>query len=113
MRRETSEPGTASQERDGFAEPNPGIPAAGVPFSGTEAQCTTAPIPMADLEDGKLRRRIRDLARRLGLWGHRLDYRRLGLNGWSVNHKRLKKIWWEEGLQRSLPARANESAHVP
>ena len=59
---------------------------------------------MADIEDGKLRRRIRDLARRHRLWGHRLDYRRLGLNGWSINHKRVIRIWWEEGLQRSLPA---------
>ena len=47
------------------------------------------PVPPADIEVQKLKRRIRELARRL--------------DGWSVNHKRVQRISREEGLQRPLP----------
>lgn len=62
-------------------------------------------IPVAVIEEKKLRRRIRELARRHVRWGRRLVYRRLRLEGWSVNHKRVQWIWREEGLQRPLPRR--------
>jgi len=47
------------------------------------------PLPLADIEEQKLRRRIRELARRL--------------DGWSVNHKRLQRILREDVLQRPQP----------
>lgn len=46
-------------------------------------------MPAADIEVHKLKRRIRELARRL--------------DGWIVNHKRVQRISREEGLQRPLP----------
>jgi hypothetical protein len=57
------------------------------------------------IDEQKLRRRIRDLARRHVCLGRRLVYRRLRLEGWTVNHKRVQRIWREEGLQRPLPRR--------
>jgi hypothetical protein len=49
-------------------------------------------VPVAAIEEQKLRRRIRELARRHVCWGRRLVYRRLRLEGWSVNHKRVQRI---------------------
>jgi len=66
-------------------------------------------VPVADIEEQKLRRRIRELARRHGRWGRRLIYRRLRLDGWSVNHNRVQRIWRQEGLQRPLPRRRKRS----
>jgi transposase InsO family protein len=59
-------------------------------------------VPLADIEEQKLKRRIRELASRHVRWRRRLVYRRLRLDGWSVNHKRVQRIWREEGLQRPL-----------
>jgi hypothetical protein len=59
-------------------------------------------VPVADIEEQKLRRRIRELARRHVRWDRRLE-------GWSVNHKRVQLIWREEGLQRPLPHRRKRS----
>ncbi|MGB7564653.1 MAG: DDE-type integrase/transposase/recombinase [Prochlorococcaceae cyanobacterium] len=67
------------------------------------------PVPLAAIEEQKLRRRIRELARRHVRWGRRLVYRRLRLDGWSVNHNRVQRIWREEGLQRPLPHRRKRS----
>ena len=67
------------------------------------------PVPLADIEEQKLKQWIRELARRHVRWGRRLVYRRLRLDGWSVNHKRLQRIWREEGLQRPLPRRRKRS----
>ena len=64
---------------------------------------TRRPVPVADIEEHKLRQHIRELARRHVRWGRRLVYRRLRLEGWTVNHKRVQRIWREEGLQRPLP----------
>jgi len=67
------------------------------------------PVPVEAIEEQKLRRRIRELARRHVRWGRRLVYRRLRLDGWNVNHKRVQRIWREEGLQRPLPRRRKRS----
>ena len=67
------------------------------------------PVPVATIEEQKLRRRIRELARRHVRWGRRLVYRRLRLDGWNVNHKRVQRIWRQEGLQRPLPRRRTRS----
>ncbi len=66
-------------------------------------------MPVADIEEHKLRQRIRELARRHIRWGRRLVYRRLRIEGWSVNHKRMQRIWREEGLQRPLPRKQKHS----
>jgi hypothetical protein len=50
-------------------------------------------VPLADIEEQKLRSRIRMLARSHVRWGRRLAYRRLRLEGWTVNHKRVQRIW--------------------
>ena len=67
------------------------------------------PVPVANIEEHKLRQRIRELARRHIRWGRRLVYRRLRIEGWSVNHKRVQRIWREEGLQRPLPRKQKRS----
>jgi transposase InsO family protein len=66
-------------------------------------------VPVAEIEEQKLRQRIRELARRHIRWGRRLVYRRLRIEGWSVNHKRVQRIWREEGLQRPLPRKQKRS----
>ena len=71
-------------------------------LAGQNRNTQRRPVPLADIEEQKLRRRIRELARRHMRWGRRLVYRRLRLDGWSVNHKRVQRIWREEGLQRPL-----------
>jgi hypothetical protein len=63
-------------------------------------------MPVAAIEEQKLCRRIRELARRHVRWGRRLVYRRLRFEGWSVNHKRVQRIWREEEL------RAEDLHHV-
>ncbi|WP_255113534.1 DDE-type integrase/transposase/recombinase [Synechococcus lacustris] len=58
-------------------------------LTGQHRNTQRRPVPPADIEEQKLKRR--------------LVYRRLRLDGWSVNHKRVHRIWREEGLQRPLP----------
>ena len=72
-------------------------------LTGQHRNTQRCPVPLADIKEQKLKRRIRELARRHVRWGRRLVYRRLRLDGWSVNHKRVQRIWREEGLQRPLP----------
>ena len=52
-------------------------------------------VPLGAIEEQKLRRQIRELARRHVRWGRRLFYRRLRLDGWNVNQKRVQRIWRE------------------
>jgi len=65
-----------------------------------------------DLEEAKLRQRLREIAAALQSaplgathirWGRRMAYRLLRREGWSVNHKRVQRLWREEGLQRPTP----------
>jgi putative transposase len=56
-----------------------------------------------DLEETKLRRRLREIAADHIRWGRRMAYRLLQREGWTVNHKRLQRLWLEEGLQWSTP----------
>jgi putative transposase len=66
-------------------------------------------VPVTPIEEQKLCRRVRELARRHVRWGRRLVYRRLRLEGWTLKHKRVHRIWREEGLQRPLPRRRKRS----
>jgi transposase InsO family protein len=56
-----------------------------------------------DLEETKIRRRLREIAAGHIRWGLRMAYRLLRREGWSVNHKRVQRLWREEGLQRPTP----------
>ena len=78
-------------------------------LTGQHRNTQRCPVPLADIEEQKLRRRIRELARRHVRWGRRLVYQRLRPDSWSVNHKRVQRIWREEGLQRPLPRRRKRS----
>jgi putative transposase len=64
---------------------------------------------VADIEEAKLRHRLREIAAALQSapcgathirWGRRMAYRLLRREGWLVNHKRVHRLWREEGLQR-------------
>ena len=55
---------------------------------------------VVDIEEAKLRRRLREIAAEHIRWGRRLAYRVLLREGWGVNHKRVHRQWREEGLQR-------------
>ncbi|QPN58426.1 IS3 family transposase [Synechococcus sp. CBW1107] len=72
-------------------------------LAGQNRNTQRRPVPVAAIEEHKLRQRIRELARRHVRWGRRLVYRRLRIEGWSVNHKRVQRLWREEGLQRPTP----------
>lgn len=74
-------------------------------LAGQNRNTHRRPVPLADIEEQKLRSRIRELARSHVRWGRRLVYRRLRVEGWEVNHKRVQRIWREEGLQRPLPCK--------
>ena len=58
-------------------------------LAGQNRYTQRRPMPVADNEKKKLRRRIRELHRRHVRWGSRMVYRWLRLDGWSVNHKQV------------------------
>ena len=60
-------------------------------------------IKLVDIEEAKLRRRLREIAAEHIRWGRRMAYRVLRREGWLVNHKRVHRLWREEGLQRPSP----------
>lgn len=60
-------------------------------------------IKVVDIEEAKLRRRLREFAAEHIRWGRRMAYRLLRRKGWLVNHKRVHRLWREEGLQRPTP----------
>lgn len=59
-------------------------------------------------EDEKLRRRLRDFARRHPRLGWRKAHDVVRREGWVVNHKRLRRLWREEGLRRPPPRKAKK-----
>ena len=61
------------------------------------------PVKVVDLEESKLRQRLRDVAAEHIRWGRRMSYRLLRREGLTVNHKRVQRLWREEGLQRPTP----------
>jgi transposase InsO family protein len=48
-----------------------------------------------DLEEVKLRHRLREIADEHIRWGRRMAFRLLRREGWSVNHKRVQRLWRE------------------
>ncbi len=53
---------------------------------------------IVDMEEAKLRRRLREIAAEHISMGRRMAYRLLRREGWTVNHQRVQRIWREEGL---------------
>ncbi len=58
---------------------------------------------VVDLEEAKLRHRLREIAAEHIRWGRRMAHRLLLREGSTVNHKRVHRLWREEGLQRPTP----------
>jgi hypothetical protein len=56
-----------------------------------------------DLEEAKLRHRLREIAYEHIRWGRRMAHRLQRREGWTVNHKRVHRLWREYGLQRPTP----------
>jgi len=65
------------------------------------------PRPMP-AEDAKLRRRLREFARRHPRLGWRKAHDVVRREGFVVNHKRLRRLWREEGLRRPAPRRVKK-----
>ena len=61
------------------------------------------PVKVVDLEESKLRQRLRDVAAEHIRLGRRMSYRLLRREGLTVNHKRVQRLWREEGLQLPTP----------
>jgi transposase InsO family protein len=60
---------------------------------------------VVSIEEGKLRRRLREIAAEHIRWGRPMAQRLLRREGWTLNHKRVHRLWREEGLQRPTPRR--------
>ena len=60
-------------------------------------------IKVVDIQEAKLRRRLREIAAEHIRWGRRTGQPLLRRKGWPVNHKRVHRLWREEGLQRPTP----------
>jgi putative transposase len=58
------------------------------------------PAKVVSIEEGKLRRRLREIAAEHIRWGRRMASRLLRREGWSVNNKCVQRLWREEDLQR-------------
>ena len=76
---------------------------------------------VVDIEEAKLRHRLREIAAaQLSApldathirWGRRMGYRLLRPEAWSVNHKRVQRLWREEGLQRPTPRKRKRARPV-
>jgi putative transposase len=64
-----------------------------------------------DLEQAKLRHRLREIASEHIRWGRRMAHRLLRQEGWTVNHMRVNRLWHEEGLQQ--PTSRNQKRAGP
>jgi len=58
---------------------------------------------VVNVEEAKLRRRLREIAVHYICWGRRMAYRVLRREGWTMHNKRVHRLWREEGLQRPTP----------
>jgi transposase InsO family protein len=63
------------------------------------------------VEEDKLRRRLRAIARRHPRWGWKMAHRILLREGWVINRKRTRRLWREEGLRR--PPACNRKRRRP
>jgi len=58
---------------------------------------------VVDLEEAKLKHRLREIAAERNRWGRRMAHRLLRREGWTVNHKRVHRLSREEVLQWPTP----------
>ena len=56
-------------------------------------------------EEDKLRRRLREIARRHPRWGWKTVHTILRREGWTMNKKRTRRLWRDEGLRRPAPCK--------
>jgi putative transposase len=56
-------------------------------------------------DEEKLRRRLREIARRHPRWGWKTAHTILRREGWTVNKKRTRRLWRDEGLRRPVPCK--------
>ena len=80
-------------------------------LAGQNRNTQRQPVPVTDIEEQRLRRRIRELARRHVRWARRLVYRRLRLEGWTLNHKWMNGSVGRRGCSGLLLG--SESGHGP
>jgi hypothetical protein len=72
---------------------------------------------VVDLEEAKLRHRLREIAAEHIRWGRRMAHRLLRREGWTVNHKRVHRLCLAIRVGRRcgvVPrnrSRVNESSH--
>lgn len=71
------------------------------------------PRRQVDVEEEKLRRRLREIAAAHIRWGRRKAYALLRREGFRVNHKRVQRLWREEGLQRPQPCKRKRPRTAP
>jgi len=57
------------------------------------------------IEEDKLRRRLREIARAHPRWGWKTAHAILRREGHAVNKKRTRRLWRDEGLRRPAPCR--------
>lgn len=69
------------------------------------------PMPMAGIEEPKIRRQVRERAGRHVRWGRQLVNSRPRLEGWSVGHKRVGQRYQPAAGSREL-WRADRSHHT-
>ena len=69
-------------------------------LAGQNRSTQRRPVPVADIEEHKLRERIRELARLHIRWGRRLVYRRLRIESWSVNLPGVNYLGGSRQLRR-------------
>lgn len=62
-----------------------------------------------DLEEAKLRNRLREIASEHIRRVRRMSCRFLRREGWAVTHKRVQRLWREEGCNDLLPGRGSGS----
>jgi len=56
-----------------------------------------------DIEEAKLRQRLREIAADHIRWGRGMAYRLLRREGSTVTHKRVQRLWRQDGLQSPIP----------
>jgi putative transposase len=69
-------------------------------------------VKVVDIEEAKLRQRLREIAAEHIRLGRRMAYRMLRREAWTVNHKRVQRLWREEGLQRPTLPRKRKRARL-
>jgi len=77
----------------------------GCRVAGKHRSTKRHPAKIASNQEGKLRRRLREIAAEHVRWGRRMAHRLLRREGWLVNHKREQRLWREEGLQPPTPSK--------